>query len=149
MKHYLTNFITVLILCVSSFSFAEEPYIKWNDIKIVVPVGYYVQYVNGSTITLYPKIKDRKVHTAIETNDISTKSSVVNSKGVLQNNCTVTFITDLKFEKFSAFKWETVCISLGTRRCITIPKKNCEICFYGNAEDFDSMENILKNIHFE
>ena len=129
-------------------SYAGEPTLIWDTIMVSIPPGYFIQYFNKNSITIYPKDKRSNVHIAIECNDISTKLSVINSTGRKENNCMVTYIKDFIFDEYDAFEWKTSCPSIGTRKCITVPEKNCEICFYGEEDKFHEVEQLLNCISF-
>lgn len=139
----ISFFLNILATC-----YASEPTLIWNSIKFTIPHGYFIQYFNENSITIYPKDKNSGVHIAIEFNDISKKSSVINSIGEKENNCTVAFIKDIKFDNYDAFEWKTVCSHIGVRKCITIPDQNCEICFYGDEDKFQEMTQLLNSIFF-
>lgn len=131
-----------------TISYASDPTLSWNNIRVTIPHGYFIQYLNENSITIYPKKNDSNVHIAIEFNDISKKSSVISSKGKKENNCTVTYMNDLVFNGRDAFEWKTYCPSIGTRKCITIPDQDCEICYYGDEDKFHEIEQLMNNISF-
>ncbi|MEW5775024.1 MAG: hypothetical protein AB1916_16010 [Thermodesulfobacteriota bacterium] len=145
---YNTLVVIILFFAMLAKSYGNEPTLYWNNIMVTIPHGYYFQYFNKNTITVYPKDKNFKVHIAIEINDTSDKFSIMNNVGRKENNCTVTYIKDTTFDSLNAYKWKTDCLSLGARMCITIPEQHCEICLYGDEDHFDEVEQLLNNISF-
>lgn len=145
----MTLLMTLLILAIPSLGFSGEPIITWNTIKISIPPGYYVQYFSKNSITIYPKDNNFKAHVAIEYNDVSERLSIINSAGKNEGNCTVNFINDIIFHNMNAFEWRTDCPSVGSRKCITVPNQKCEICFYGDKDNFYALEHLLNSISFK